>query len=826
MRPNAKKRNCYSPVSSAVLLSLLFCGTAFAQNTNSSNVTTTPKQGNMQGERKESDHAQTPNLRDIKPLPEKEGRREKPLRLVPPKGSAAGTPSAAVQTTASAAPNLSSISSFDGLGIGGGYTPNAAPPDANLAVGDTQIVQWVNESFAVYSKAGLRLYGPAAGNTLFQALGANHPCYVTNDGDPIVQYDKLNNRWVLTQLSINSGQGYYQCVAVSTTSDATGQYNVYAFNYGTSYLNDYPKLAVWSDNYYITFNMFNGGYFFAGSKLCAYDRNAMLAGNPANEVCFQLSSSFGGVLPADLDGTTAPPAGSPEYFVNFDTNSLNIWQMSNINFAAATATLMGPINVPVASFSAACGGGGTCIPQLGSGQQLDSLADRLMYRLTYRNFGDHESLVVNHSVTAGTSVGIRWYEIRTPKNPVLYQQGTFAPDSNYRWMGSAAMDSAGDLAIGYSISSSSMYPGIRFTGRASTDPPGTLGSEVTVMDGTGSQQARLSRWGDYSSLSVDPDDDCTMWYTTEYLKQNGTFNWSTRIANFKFSACGVTTAPAAPTNLTAVAGDTKVALSWNASSGASSYTVYRATTSGGPYMRVISGLAATSYTDTSVTNGTTYYYVVEAVDSVGSSPNSTEASATPQVVVPGAPTNLTANAGNAQVALSWAGSSGATSYNLKSSTTTGGPYNIIAPGLAGTSYTDSGVVNGTTYYYVISALNSAGESGNSNQATATPQAADFSVSASPSSRSVYQGYRTSYTVAVSALSAFAGTVTFNVSGLPAYATASFSPTSLTGSGSSTLSVRAGSATPVGTYTLTIGATSGSLVHSTKVTLVVRHGYGG
>jgi len=127
MRPNAKKRNCYSPVSSAVLLSLLFCGTAFAQNTNSSNVTTTPKQGNMQGERKESDHAQTPNLRDIKPLPEKEGRREKPLRLVPPKGSAAGTPSAAVQTTASAAPNLSSISSFDGLGIGGGYTPNAAP---------------------------------------------------------------------------------------------------------------------------------------------------------------------------------------------------------------------------------------------------------------------------------------------------------------------------------------------------------------------------------------------------------------------------------------------------------------------------------------------------------------------------------------------------------------------------------------------------------------------------------------------------------------------------------------------------------------------------
>jgi hypothetical protein len=148
-------------------------------------------------------------------------------------------------------------------------------------------------------------------------------------------------------------------------------------------------------------------------------------------------------------------------------------------------------------------------------------------------------MVVNHSVTAGGGSGIRWYELRINNQAVsLFQQGTFAPDTLYRWMGSAAMDKTGNIAIGYSVSSSGMFPSIRFTGRNPADPLGTMSAtETSIMNGGGSQQATLARWGDYSSLSVDPVDDCTMWYTTEYLKANGTFNWSTRIANFKFSTC-------------------------------------------------------------------------------------------------------------------------------------------------------------------------------------------------------------------------------------------------------------------------------------------------
>jgi hypothetical protein len=182
-----------------------------------------------------------------------------------------------------------------------------------------------------------------------------------------------------------------------------------------------------------------------------------------------------------------------------------------------------------------------------------------MYRLAYRNFGTHESLVVNHSVVAGSSGGIRWYEIQNPSGtPAVAQQSTFAPDSNYRWMGSIAMDKAGDLAVGYSVSGSSLNPTIRYAGRVATDPTSTLEAEVNVVTGTGSQTTGLGRWGDYSAMQVDPVDDCTFWYTQEYIKSNGTFNWNTRIANFKFPNCGSTapdfTVSTAPPSLTITRG--------------------------------------------------------------------------------------------------------------------------------------------------------------------------------------------------------------------------------------------------------------------------------
>jgi hypothetical protein len=482
-------------------------------------------------------HAVSPPVRDLRTTGPALGRAF-PARALPTPASA-GDGTGALGGSAPSAASLLSGPNFAGVGNGDyGFAPDAAPPDTNLAVGSTQVVQWVNESFAVFDKfTGALVQGPLLGNSLWQNLGGG--CASNNDGDPIVQYDKAANRWVMTQFSVSTTP-YLQCVAVSQTSDATGAYNLYAFNYGTEFP-DYPKLGVWPDGYYITFNIFNNGQTFAGSKLCAYDRAAMLAGNAATQECFQLSTSFGGVLPSDLDGSTAPPAGAPNYMLNFGTNSLNEWRFHSDFANPANATLTGPISIAVTAFNPACGGG-TCIPQPGTHQQLDSLGDRLMYRLAYRNFGDHEALVVNHSVSLGKGkkahVGVRWYELRSPgTTPFVYQQGTYAPDSTDRWMGSIAMDKVGDIAVGYSASSSSVYPSIRLAGRVPADPLGTLGPEQSIIAGSGSQLRPLARWGDYSALSVDPGDDCTLWYTNEYLKSDGTFNWSTRIASFRFSTC-------------------------------------------------------------------------------------------------------------------------------------------------------------------------------------------------------------------------------------------------------------------------------------------------
>jgi hypothetical protein len=490
-------------------------------------------------------------VRNMPEIHEHHEPQDKPLRLLPqPPGLE--QPDTAAQTTTTGP----LVATTTGLGIAGvgngdyGFAPDAAPPDTNGAVGATQYVQWVNESFAVFDKtSGALIKGPVTGNTLFANLGGG--CATNNDGDPIAQYDKAANRWVMTQFSVSTTP-YMQCVAVSQTPDATGAYNLYAFSYGTQFP-DYPKLGVWPDAYYITFNIFNNGKIFAGSKACAYDRNAMLAGITASQICFQLSSSFGGLLPSDLDGALSPPAGSPNFLLNFGSNSLNLWKF-HVDFLNPTnSTFTGPTNIPVAAFAAACSGGGTCIPQPGTSQQLDSLADRLMYRLAYRTFLDgHESLVVNHSVNAAAGgrgkksnvTGVRWYELRNPAGrtmaagiPVVYQQGTFAPDSNSRWMGSIAMDKIGDIALGYSLSSSTVFPSIAYTGRVAADALGTMEAENVVFNGTGSQLRSLSRWGDYSAISVDPVDDCTFYYTNEYLKTNGTFNWSTRIISFKFPGC-------------------------------------------------------------------------------------------------------------------------------------------------------------------------------------------------------------------------------------------------------------------------------------------------
>jgi hypothetical protein len=445
-------------------------------------------------------------------------------------------------------------SSFEGLGAGQyGFSVSASPPDTSGAVGATQYVQWVNTSFAIFNKTtGALIAGPTAGGTLW--AGFTGGCQTNNDGDPIVLYDKLAQRWIFSQFSVSTTP-YLQCIAVSTTSDATGTYNRYSFQYTN--FDDYPKMGVWPDGYYETFNMFNGNTF-VGADACAYNRVAMLAGLSATQVCFQQNSSVGGLLPSDLDGATAPPVGSPNYMLYFGTNSLNLFKF-HVDFATpGNSTFIGPTVIGVAAFTPLCNGG-TCVVQPGTSQQLDSVADRLMYRLAYRNLGTQESLVTNHSVAvSGGGGGVRWYEIQNPSGtPLLAQQGTFAPDASYRWMGSIAMDRDGNTAMGYSVSSASINPSIRYTGRVPNDPAGTMQAEVNAVTGTGSQTTGLSRWGDYSALTVDPVDDCTFWYTQEYLQTNGTFNWNTRIANFKFPTCNALpdyTIGALPSSLTVTQG--------------------------------------------------------------------------------------------------------------------------------------------------------------------------------------------------------------------------------------------------------------------------------
>jgi hypothetical protein len=482
-------------------------------------------------------HDRSRPLRDIPALPP--GTTRDDFRVRQPEEPQQGGPDTALQSLAVAAMGATVQSGFDGVGEGAPFAFNvtSAPPDTVGEAGRTQYVQWVNTSFAVFDKAtGAKLYGPAAGNTLWS--GFDGDCATRNDGDPIVQYDQLADRWVLTQFSVRSGN-YLQCVAVSQTEDATGEWYRYAFAY--SQFPDYPKLAVWPDAYFITFNMFQN--VFRGTRLCAYDRARMLQGLSATQQCFQIGNAS--LLPADLEGMTLPPPGSPAYFLNRASNSLNLWKF-HVDFATpANTTLTGPTAIPVAAYSPACGGG-TCIPQPGTSTQLDSLGDRLMYRLGYRNLGGgHEALVVNHSVAANGRAGIRWYEIDIQGGtPAVHQQSTYAPDDGlYRWMGSTAMDAAGNIAIGYSVSSSTTRPSIRFIGRDSTDVLNTMSTETEMRTGTGSQTGSLTRWGDYSTLSIDPVDDCTFWYTSEFLKTTGSFNWSTHIGAFRFASCGGTPPP-------------------------------------------------------------------------------------------------------------------------------------------------------------------------------------------------------------------------------------------------------------------------------------------
>jgi hypothetical protein len=415
------------------------------------------------------------------------------------------------------------------------------PPDTNGAPGATQYVQIVNVTVAVYDKAtGAQVMTPAAIHTLWTGFGG--PCEFAGDGgDPVVLYDHLADRWLVTQLQYNSS-GSEQCAAVSTSSDATGSYNRYEFDYGVVRFPDYPKYGVWPDAYYNTTNIFIP-HGFAGAEACAFDRTAMLAGAAANAICFQQSPSVSSLLPSDLDGSRLPPAGSPNYFVGLaDSSHLNLFKF-HVDFAnPAKSTFVGPRLIAVAPFSEICARATTlaCIPEPNPGQKVDGLGDRVMFRLAYRNFGGHESLVVNHTVSGGALGGVRWYEIRHPASAhSVFQQGTIVDPTVDYWLGSVAMDKVGNLSVGFSASGKQLPPSIYVAGRGPQDPLGKLSGPLVLAGGAGVQVKSFRRWGDYSSMAIDPTDDCTFWYTNEYypVAGNFSFDWSTRIASFKFDSC-------------------------------------------------------------------------------------------------------------------------------------------------------------------------------------------------------------------------------------------------------------------------------------------------
>jgi len=493
------------------------------------------------------------HLPEIPPLPDVLGRIfEKPIKTLPNRDGSAGTsgPDPVLQGPISGPSAPSTQADFEGVSNVNGVLP----PDTQGDVGPNHYVQMVNLSFAIWDKSGDLLYGPVDNNTLWQGFGG--PCETTNDGDPIVLYDHLADRWMMSQFALpNYPRGpFYQCIAVSQTPDPTGAWYRYEFAISNTKLNDYPKFGVWPDGYYMSVNQFECNRFrcsWAGAGVVAFERDQMLNGGAARMVYFDLAavdSDLGGMLPADLDGPV-PPAGAPNPFVQVDDDAwgyvgqdqLQVWEFDVDWSAPASSAFTFDRALSTAAFDAnMCGYSRNCIPQPG-GTPVDAISDRLMFRLQYRNFGSYQTMVVNHTVDVGSDhAGVRWYEMRDQGSGWgVFQQATYAPDSNHRWMGSIAMNGAGDIALGYSVSSGNTYPSIRFTGRLAGDAPNQMTQgEGVIIAGSGYQLHSSGRWGDYSMMSVDPVDDCTFWYTQEYYAVVGNAPWQTRIGAFKLAECG------------------------------------------------------------------------------------------------------------------------------------------------------------------------------------------------------------------------------------------------------------------------------------------------
>ncbi len=455
-----------------------------------------------------------------------------------------------------------------------GFT--VSPPDTNGDVGRSHYVQTVNLAMQVFRLDGTPLTGVFKMSDLFAALGTTNACANgDDDGDPIVLYDHLADRWMLSQFA-TEGPPTHQCIAISQTGDPTGAYYVYDFVMPNDKFNDYPHFGVWPDGYYMTDNQFTGNTFSGGGAF-AFNRAKMLVGDPtANFVYFDFANvdvNLGGMLPTDLDG---PPSATPRpamiamftatEFGDPGGDGIRLWEFTP-NYTTPASSTMVEITteaapIAVAPFDPVTPSGRTDVPQPGTTARLDTIADRLMHRVQYRKFPTFETLVLSHTVDVSGDTtaavfrgGVRYYELRKPTAGAwaVNEQASLAGapgDTLNRWMPSAAMDGQGNIAVGYSVSSGTVFPGVSYAGRLASDPPGGLAQgEASIIAGSRSQTSTGARWGDYASMSVDPVDDCTFWFTTEYYGTAppacgaATQCWQTRIASFRFPSC-----PAAPLN--------------------------------------------------------------------------------------------------------------------------------------------------------------------------------------------------------------------------------------------------------------------------------------
>jgi len=459
--------------------------------------------------------------------------------------------------------------------------------DPNGAIGTKQYMEWVNVSYQAFDKKTFAPVWRTPQNGVLPWYNANLPnCYRGITGDGLVMFDRLASRWIIAGKSYISPGNYYFCVAVSNTDDLTSSslaWYTYQFSLnqyigtnslGTPYFPDWPKFGTWPDGYYVSFDLEdpNNKYQEIGVVACALDRADMLTGSAAlTPQCFSDPSPIPTVgslylshslIPADVEGTNPPPAGRHEYFVSIQnpvndgvtttSTTINLWDF-HVDWVTPANSTFTHSSLPVTSYTPGCyvpkqPANTVCVPEpsinsaTGAHYRVDSVGDRVMPRMSYRNFGTYESFVVSQTVRVGggasQQTGIRWYELRGSGTPAIFQSGTVSPDkSNYRFMPSMAQDQLGNAAVGYSVASGALHPSIAMAGWSL--PGKTTPTELSVQMGTGDEQ-NSSHWGDYTSMTVDPVDNCTFWYVDEYFaaNQSGTsINWNTRIANFRFPTC-------------------------------------------------------------------------------------------------------------------------------------------------------------------------------------------------------------------------------------------------------------------------------------------------